>query len=250
VALSCVIFAVILCGIFGGALLRNVLPRHHLTGDAKDVVRLGTGLIATIGALVLGLLIASAKSSFDTQIGHVKQLTANLILLDRLLAQYGPEAVAAREQLRRSVDPVVTQIWGEKSSGAAPAAPFEPNATGEAAFLKIQELSPRNETLRSFQARAIQVSTSLAQTRFLLFAQGDNPIPGPFVAILTFWLTIIFGSFSLFARPNAMIIGSLVIFALSAVCAIFLILELSQPFSGLMRISSTILRSALGPLGP
>ena len=91
--MSCVVFAVIMTGIFAGMLLRQVLPEHHLSEESRDyVVRLGTGLVATIGALVLSLLIASAKSSYDTQSGYIKQITANVILLDRLLAQYGPEA--------------------------------------------------------------------------------------------------------------------------------------------------------------
>ena len=120
----------------------------------------------------------------------------------------------------------------------------------EAAFYKLQELSPQNDTQRSLQGRAIQVSTDLAQTRMLLFAQKDSPIPAPFLAVLVFWLTIIFASFSLFARPNATVIGFLFIFVLSAAGAIFLILELSQPFSGLMQISSAPLRNALGSLGP
>ena len=249
-ALSSVVFAVILAGTFAGMLLRTVLPGHHLAGDTKDVVRLGTGLIATIGALVLGLLIASAKSSYDSESSQVKQLTANVILLDRLLAQYGPDAGSARDQLRRSIAPSVARIWGEKSPSAAPNAPFEPNAMAEAAFAKIQELSPQNDSQRSLQARAVQVSTDLAKTRLLLFAQKDNPIPVPFLAVLVFWLTIIFASFSLFARPNAIVIGSLVLFALSAAAAIFLILELSQPFSGLMQISSAPLSNALGSLRP
>jgi hypothetical protein len=85
--LSGIIFVLTLCGIFLGTLLRRALPEHHLNSQAKDVVRLGAGLIATIAALVLGLLIAAAKGSFDTQTGQVRQITANLILLDNTLAQ-------------------------------------------------------------------------------------------------------------------------------------------------------------------
>src|ERR1700686_5916145 len=98
--LSCVIFAWILGGIALGALLRTTLPQHHLSKESQDIVRLGAGLIATIAALVLGLLIAAAKGSFDTQSGHVKQITADVILLDALLEQYGPEALPIRVALR------------------------------------------------------------------------------------------------------------------------------------------------------
>jgi uncharacterized membrane protein len=101
-ALSGIIFLLTLGGIFLGTLLRRILPKHHLSEDAQNVVRLGVGLIATIAALLLGLLIAAAKGSFDTQNTQVKQITADLILLDNILAQYGPEARSIREQMRRS----------------------------------------------------------------------------------------------------------------------------------------------------
>ena len=194
-------------------------------------------------------LIASAKTSYDTQRSQVRELTANIILLDRVLAEYGPEANAARDALRRSITPLVDQIW-RGSSGATATTPFEPTATGEEALHKVQELSPQNDNQRALQARAIQVFADLAHTRLLLFAQTDNPIPKPFLVVLVFWLTIIFASFSLFTRPNTTVVAALFIFALSTSGAIFLILELGQPFSGLMRISSAPLRNALAPLAP
>jgi len=246
--LALVVFAVILGGSFGGMLLR--LPANQLAEDSKDLVRLGTGVIGTISALVLGLLIASAKTSYDTQRSQVRELTANIILLDRVLAEYGPEANAARDALRRSITPLVDQIWREGSSGATATTPFEPTATIEEALHEVQELSPQNDNQRALQARAIQVFADLAHTRLLLFAQTDNPIPKPFLVVLVFWLTIIFASFSLFTRPNTTVVAALFIFALSTSGAIFLILELGQPFSGLMRISSAPLRNALAPLGP
>jgi hypothetical protein len=248
IALSCVALVCILCGAFLGMSLRKILPGHHLSPDAKDVVRLGTGLVGTIAALVLGLLIASAKNSFDTQSTQIKQMTANIILLDRLLAQYGPEASTVRDQLRSAIDIMVDRIWHENSSDLTKAGPFEASVTGEAFYAKLQELSPQNDAQRSLQARAIQISTDLAQTRLLLFAQTDNSIPLPFLVVLIFWITVIFASFSLFAERNPVVIGSLFIFALSAAGAIFLVLEMSQPFSGLMQISSAPLRGALAPL--
>jgi hypothetical protein len=245
--LSCVIFALVLGGILLGTLLRSALPQHHLSKDSQDIVRLGVGLIATIAALVLGLLIAAAKSSFDTQSGQIKQMTADIILLDNLLAQYGPEAVPIRNLMRNTIAPFVDRIWREKETSTR--APFESDAKAEAVYLDIQALSPRNDIQRSLQARAIQISTDLAQIRLLLFVETDNSIPGPFLAVLVFWLIIIFASFSLFASLNATVFTILSLFALSASCAIFLILELSKPFSGLMMISNAPLRDALGPLG-
>ncbi len=249
IALSCIALACISGGALLGMFLRSTLAGHHLSGDAKDVVRLGTGLIGTIAALVLGLLIGSAKSSYDTQSTQIKQMTANIILLDNFLEQYGPETAGVRNLLRRGVNILADRMWRENNSDPAKAAPFEASAASEGFYLKLQEFSPQNDSQRSLQARAIQLSTDIAQTRLQLFAQMGNSIPMPFLVVLIFWLTIIFASFSLFAQPNAIVIGSLFIFALSAAGAIYLVLELGQPFAGLMQISSAPLRNALAPLG-
>jgi hypothetical protein len=245
-AISGIIFLLVLGGIFAGSLLRRALPQHHLSKDSQEVVRLGTGLIATIGALVLGLLIASAKSSFDTESGQVRQITADLILLDTLMAAFGPQAQPIRAEMRTAIGPLVDRIWSEKENGTQ--GPFASNAAAEKIYLQIQALSPQTDEQKSLQARAVQVSTDLAQTRLLLFTEKNNAIPPPFIAILAFWLIIIFASFSLFAELNATTFTFLAVFALSASCAIFLILELSAPFTGVMMISSEPLRHALAPL--
>jgi len=247
-ALSIIIFALVLAGISLGALLRRTLPRQHLGKDSQDVVRLGVGLIATISALVLGLLIAAAKSSFDTQSTQIKQITADIILLDNLLDKYGPEGRPIREHIRGAIGPFVDQLWREKA--AATGGPFAPNVAAENIYLAIQKLAPQDDLQRSLQARAAQVATDLAQTRLLLFVESGNLIPTPFLAILIFWVVIIFASFSLFSPLNATVFICLAVFALSASCAIYLILELGQPFTGLLAISSEPLRHVLGPVGP
>ena len=244
--LSGIIFVLTLGGIFLGTLLRRTLPEHHLNERARDVVRLGVGLIATIAALVLGLLIAAAKGSFDTQTSQVRQITANLILLDNILAQYGPEARSIREQIRSTVDPFADELWREKETGSA--GPVETNAAAERVYLEIHRLSPHDDFQRSIKTRAVQISNDLAQVRFLLFVESENLIAKPFLAVLAFWLMIIFASFSLFSPLNPTVLTCLLLFALSAACAIFLILELNRPFTGLMSISSAPMRNALGTI--
>lgn len=120
---------------------------------------------------------------------------------------------------------------------------------GRGKSAKMLELSPQTEAQRALKARAVQLATDVAQTRLALFVQSDNSIPMPFLVVLVFWLTIIFASFSLFSRLNPTLIAMLFVFALSASGAIYLILEMGQPFSGLMQISSAPLRNALAPLG-
>ena len=247
--LTFVAFAFIFGGALLGMLLRAVLPEPHLNADSKDVVRLGTGLLATLAALVLGLLIASAQSSFQTQSNQIKQITANIVLLDNLLARSGPQAQPLRPLLRGGIKTLVERLWREPNSSAAKAAPFEASAQSDLFFDKLLELTAENDGQRAMQARAIQIWVDLAQTR-VLFAQTDSAIPMPFLAVLVFWLAAIFVSFGLFARPNAMVVAALFVCALSATSAIFLILELGHPFSGLMEISSAPLSNVLAPLGP
>ena len=242
-------FVIILSGAFAGVGLRRALPDRHLTDETKDFVRLGTGLIGTIAALVLGLLIvAAANSSFGTQSSHIQHIAADVILLDQLLSQYGPEAKPAREELRAAIAPLVERIWRENRSDTAHQSTFEATRSGQDMASIILHLSPQNEAQRIIKDRAIQITSDLAQTRFLLFEQSGSGIPLPFLIVLIFWLSIIFMSFGLFSRFNLVSGSALLVFALSAAGALFLVLELSSPFTGLMQISSVPLRNSLGPL--
>ncbi len=209
---------------------------------------MATGLIGTLAALVLGLLIASAKGTYDQKTSQVRQMTANIILLDDLLAQYGLEAAPVRNRLRRSLQPLADRIWHEQELPNGKPVRFESSAEALAFESELEHLSPTNDTQRSLQSRAIQAFTEGAQIRLQLFTQAAGSIPVPFLIILVFWLSAIFVSFTLFAQTNLIVMTSLFVCALSFACAIFLILELDDPFTGLMGISSATLRGALLPL--
>jgi hypothetical protein len=243
-AVSGIVFVCVFVGALAGMYLR--LPEHHLGAESKDVVKLGMGLIGTMSALVLGLLIGSAKGSFDTQRNEFTQLSANVIYLDRILARYGPEAKEARELLRQAVSGVIARIWPEDH--------FQPGeisavSGADALYDKILSLEPKTEAQRTLQAQAVKLLTDLAQTRWLLFAQRGSSIPMPFLVILVGWLTILFVSFGLFASPNATALGALLVCALSVAGAILLILELDRPYGGIIEISSAPLRNALAQMG-
>jgi hypothetical protein len=229
-----------------GMLLRRILPDDHLDGDSKDVIRLGMGLIGTMVALVLSLLISSAKSSYDIRSSEVAQLSANVTLLDRVLAHYGPAATDARDLLRRSMTRMIDQTWPERSAGSSQPMP---TAGMEAFYDTIQALTPQDDAHRSLQAQALTISVGLGQTRWLLVSQGARSIPWPFLVVLVCWLAFIFGSFGLFAQPNGTVIVALFVCAFSFSSAIFLVLELARPFEGLIQISSAPLREALERLG-
>jgi hypothetical protein len=244
--ISLIVFAVVFGGALVGMALRRILPEHHLSQDTKDVVKLGMGLIGTIAALVLGLLIASAKSSFDTQRNGLAQLSANVLLLDRILAHYGPETKGCRDQLRDNVKMLLDHYWADSADQAAQAGP---SAHAESLYERIQDLSPQTDGQRTLQAAALKTAVDLAQARLLLSAQKSSSIPLPFLTILTFWLALLFASFSMFVRPNTTVIVALLLCALSAAGAIFLILELDHPFTGLIQLSSDPLQRALTQLG-
>jgi hypothetical protein len=236
--------------IFGTTLLsmfvRGALPEHHLNSDSRDAIRLSMGVIGTMSALVLGLLIA--KSSFDAKNSQVKQITANVILLDQLLVQYGPEAHDTRVLLRRSIASMADKIWSEGDQAATATGSFVVSAEAETFLNSVLNLKPQTDSQRSAQARAIKTLTDLAQTRLLLYTQSGNEIPLPFLVLLVFWLAIIFASFSLFVSPNSIVVFAFFVCAFSASGALFLIFELDRPFTGLMSVSDTALRQALAPL--
>jgi hypothetical protein len=236
---------------FGGALLgmflRAVLPEHHLSADSKDTVRLGMGMVATMAALVLGLLVASAKNFYDVQSNELTQMSANVILLDRVLAHYGSETKEARDLLRGAVARTLDLIWRQDRHQPSQ---MEPTAAGgEILYDKIQALSPQNDSQHALQAQASSMAIDLGKLRWLMFEQGSTSISITLLAVLVFWLAIVFTSFGLFAPPNLTVIATLLLCALSVSGAIFLILEMYTPFQGLMQISSAPLRNALGHLG-
>jgi len=222
------------------------LPPPHLSTDSKEAVKMALGLVATMAALVLGLLISSAKSSYDMQSAELTDMSARLVLLDRVLAHYGPEAHEARDLLRGVVVDTLNRIWPQERNRISEVGP---PATAEVVLDKIQALSPKDDTQRSLKAQALSMAIDLGQARWLMFAQGATSVSKPMLVILVFWLTVIFVSFGLFAPPNATVMAALFVSGLSVAGAIFLILEMYAPFGGLIEISSAPLRFALAHLG-
>jgi len=244
--LSSIVFAVIFGAAIVGMLLRTLLPKHHLAAESKEIVKLGAGLIATMAALVLGLLLASAKGSYDSQKSQFVQMSVKIAMLDRALAHYGPEAKELRGLLRVLVGRMLTQIWPEDGSGSAQLDPRA--ARADLLYDKLQELTPKTEAQKTIQTLAVNLAVDIGQMRWMLFQQSGSAISTPFLVVVVFWLGIIFLSFGLFAPANATTIVTLLLCALSVSGALFLILELDRPFSGMIQIPSAPLRNALDPL--
>ncbi|MGA2401066.1 MAG: hypothetical protein ABSG91_05085 [Syntrophobacteraceae bacterium] len=247
--IALIVFACVFGGALLGMLLRVVMPEHHLSEDSKDVIKLGMGLIATIAALVLGLVIATAKSSYDTQDAAIKHTAAKILLLDHMLATYGPETKEIRDEIRRILVRRIDQIWPEERSQPAKVDP--PAASPAAGGIQgdILKLVPQNEAQRWLQIRALKIADQIMETRLFVTGGLGSSVPAPFLIVVVFWLTFIFGCFGIFAARNTTVLVVLFICALSVAGSIFLILEMDQPFRGIMKISSTPLRYTLSHLG-
>ena len=247
ITISLIVFACVFGGALLGIFLHAVLPQHHLGNESKDIVKLGMGLVGTMAALVLGLLVASAKGSYDAQSAELTQLSANIALLDRGLALYGPETKETRALLRGAVVRILDQMWSKDATRASPSAPT--SSGGEILYDKIQGLTPKNDAQRMLQSQALNIGMDVGKTRWLMYAQEATSVSMPLLVVLVLWLTVIFISFGLFAPFNTTVVASLFISALSVSGAIFLILEMYTPYAGLVEISSAPLRAALAHLG-
>ena len=249
---STIITALVFACLFGAGLLgvrvRAALPEDHLSSETKDAVKVGMGLVATMAALVLGLLVASTKGSYDAQKNEVTQMAAKSVFLDRVLANYGSESAESRDLLRRSVASTINHMWPDKKSSQA--AQLDPSASsGEGLFNSIEKLSPQNDVQGSLKSQAAQIATDLGQMRWLLFEQTETSISIAMLIVLISWLAIIFMSAGLFAPPNATVVIALMLAGLSVAGAIFLILELDMPFDGVIQISQKPMYNALIHLG-
>src|SRR5262245_37650902 len=246
ISISVIVFACIFGGALLGIFLHAVLPQHHLGSDTKDVVKLGMGLVGTMSALVLALLAASAKRSYDAQSAELTQMSANIAMIDRGLALYGPETKETRDLLRGVVARILDQMWPKDENHTAPAPAA---AGGQILFEKIQGLAPINDTHRALQGQILGVQIDLGNARQLMFAQQATTVSVPLLIVLVLWLTVIFISFGLFAPFNGTVVASLFVSALSVSGAIFLILEMYSPYTGVIQLSSAPLRAAMAQLG-
>lgn len=241
----------VFCCVFGmgylATVVRGFLPEQHLTADTKDTIKLTMGLVATMTALILGLLVASAKGSYDTQKSDVIAMSAKFVVLDRMFAHYGPEADPARKLLRQSVENMKRRLWPDTKTQPMP---FDPTAlSSESLYDIIQALSPKDDSQRLLKSDALNAAIDIARARWLFVEQAGSSISVPLLVIVVCWLTVLSASFGLFAPPNGTAKVAMLVSALSVSAAIFLILELDLPFHGLIQISQAPVDKALSFLG-
>ena len=239
-------FALTFGGALLGALLGTRLPKHHLSGENKEVVRLAMALVGTLTGMALGLLIGSAKSYYDTQSNELTQASADVALLGRLLQNYGTEANQAQDSLRLAVERILEENWptdrGENHK------PLPKGGHIQEVYEQLRTLAPKDQEHRMMQSEALGLLRNLAQLRWLIIAQSSTTIMRPLLFVMIFWMTSIFVSWGLFSRANTMSVTTFLVTALCVSGAIFLILELYTPYTGWLRISSAPLRIAYDSL--
>jgi hypothetical protein len=237
--------------LFGAALLgmrvRAMLPDHHITPEAKDSVRLAMGTVATMAALVLGLLVASTKGTYDAERNESTRMAARIVYLDRVLAMYGPETAEARSELRNATTSMIERMWPDERGAKVV---LEPNDRWTDALPKnVYGLAPKDDVQRALKEQAVEMVDALGQERWLVYEEAETSVSRAMLLVVVLWLAVLFLSVGLFAPPNATVVVALMLSAVSVSGAIYLILELDMPYDGLISISSKPMRLALEHLG-
>jgi hypothetical protein len=222
------------------------LPDHHLSRDAKDVINLSTAVIGTLAALALGLLISSAKTTYENANTELKTSVAHVVLLDRVMSQYGPETMGARADLRKLVENRLARAW---NSDPASSSNGDRDPGLETVEKSLRELMPDSSPKKLLQARVLKICDDIDEGYWLQTETVGGGLPGPFLIILVFWLAVLFATFGLLAPVNTTVMVTLMTCAISVAAAIYLIVDMDHPYVGFIHISDEPLRAALQQLG-
>jgi hypothetical protein len=247
-AIAVLVFACCFGAALGGMALHRLLPDRHFDDGSKETVRLVMGLIATMSALVLSLLISSANSFYDTQAAELRKMSADLAQLDRVLVLYGPETQEIRGMLRQAVLAAHRRVWPAEGSQPASLDPAVGRAMTDTIFAKLQNLAPKTAAQGRDQDAAWQLAASLTEMRMLMYEQLDQSISWPLLVVLIFWVSVLFLGFGLFARLHLTLVVAMLVGAISVAAAVLLILELNQPYVGLIRLSDAPIRDVLASM--
>jgi hypothetical protein len=236
-------FAAIFGGVIIGLFVRRRLPGQHLSTETQSAVTVSVAVIGTLSALVLGLMITAANHSFSARSDEVRELSLQLIRMERNLRRYGPEADDARAKLRTWAEAKTHQLFPIEGQ-ARPS-----NETTIVMLESLQDavlaLTPKDEKQKYLRTLCVNLSSTLIQARWSLETRKGHSTPVPFLILLIFWLAIVFASFGLFAPANPTTIVVLFLCSLAVSGGIVLIEELDNPQSGLIQISSDSMRKAL-----
>jgi hypothetical protein len=246
VLISVGIFVLTLAASYAGLETQKRLADEHKTGESKGVVGQVAGLLTLLLALVLGTLIGVSFAYFSTQKTELEGFSAQILRLDQALAQYGPETKPLRDKIKAGIVKGYETFWGGGDadpnllSVAIPLA----NAQGISDFLAT--LQPKTDQQKQALATANLYASMVEQSRLLISLQvASGPVSWILIAIMVFWTVALFFGIGLFAERNALVIAALAFGAASIAFAIFLILELGLPYTGLLKVSPAALEQTI-----
>ena len=248
VLIGVVVFAIIFGGALLGMFLGKVLPDPHMSTESRDAIRAIMAMLGTLSAVVLGLLTGSSISSLAEKEGELRSAGVQFIMLDRTLAEYGPETAPIRALAKDLLAQRIDQIWPEEG-GAVSLTALSSGAGINLVQRDLFELSPRTERQQWLRSNALESTNTIAQSRWTTVGQIGSRFPWAFFVVVVSWLAVIFASFGLFAPRNASVIAALLVAAIALAGPIFMMLEMDQPYGGLVKIPSTSLRVALDQMG-
>ena len=241
--------------------LRRFLPQRHRSAEAIQLVQLVMTLLVTLAALVLGLLTTSVKASFDTVGNDFRALGISIIRLDRSLSEYGPEADPARALLRSYAAATIASTWTDEPKPPGDYYPkrLEMFAGSELESTTLDDmldqvettirgLQPQDARHRRLAADCLSRFDRLQRQRWKLIEEAHSSISTPFYLVLVFWLVIVFASFGLSAPRSVLSYTTIGLGAISIASAVFVILDLDTPFSGVFMVASGPMRDALAHL--
>ncbi len=239
-------FVLIFTGALAGMAIRGRVPPEHLVPEAKDTVRLAIGLVVTMTGLVLGMLVSSAKTFYDGEKNQVALLGSQIVLLTDLMVAYGPETDPIRIEARKFLEDGIDRLWPKKSSEVSQ---LRPENTNSYFYEQLQLLTPKNDVQRVIKGELLSTSLTLRETYWLMYLQSvQTSMPKPLLAVVISWLVAIFVSFGLFAPRNYTVMATLIVCALAASAAIFIISSMYSPFKGVLKISPVSAQAALSQM--
>ncbi len=253
------VFLLLWASAAAGLWIQPRLRAAHRARETIEIVQLITGMLVTFAALVLGLLTASAKDTYDHADRSRGQYAMHLSQLDQCLRDYGPQTEAAQQNLRSYTAAVIASTWPSESRPTGVTYPdtshmplVGPSAVLEGLLngigLEIDRLDPPDP----FHAKILAQCTSDYRTalaaRLAVIEDARQAISAPFYWVLVFWLMIVFASLGLSAPRNRFVVMLLAIASLSLTSVMFVIFDLSQPYGGLFAISSDTMRAALAQM--
>ena len=243
IIVAAVVFACLLAASLGSLLIYQRLPAHHLQDDSQAVIRAVAGIFVVLTSLVLGLMINSAKNTFESVDRNVHAIATGIIILDRILQQVGPAADPARGRLL---------AYAKRAADASRPDRNVPDRTSETVLGEVGMQLRQVKTETPEQTAALRDATqqylAIVQLRWVLVEQSEGTIPMPLVVLLVAWLVLIFASFGYRAPRNALVIGCFIASSALMAGAIYLILDMDVPFGGPIQVSRQPIERAIAEM--